>query len=103
MDIFIFPGKLGLGTKVRIARVGRHWTQADLASQADVVQSLVSALERDLTIYAGAEIRILQCLGLLSDGIERYQKLSETYKDTPRLVALFEKRRKRLEVCMREG
>jgi len=92
VEIFIFPGALTLGAKIRMARVGRHWRQVDLASQANVPQTAVSALERGLNIYPAAEKRILQSLGLIPDGIEHYQKLITGYQNTPQLRDYFQKR-----------
>lgn len=92
MEIFLFPGALTLGAKIRMARVGRHWRQVDLAGQAGVPQTAVSALERGLNIYPKAEKQILQSLGLLSDGIEHYQKLITAYQATTQLRDYFQKR-----------
>lgn len=92
-EVFVFPGELSLGAKVRMARVGRHWRQVDLADQAGVPQTQVSALERGLNIYPHAEKQILQALGLVADGIERYDRLIQVYLHIPSVRRYFEKRR----------
>lgn len=92
MEVFLFPSALTLGAKIRMARVGRHWRQVDLAEQAGVPQTTVSALERGLNIYQAAEKKILQSVGLIADGVEHYQKLIAAYQNTTQLRDYFQKR-----------
>jgi len=92
VEVFLFPGALTLGAKVRIARVGRYWRQIDLAEQAGVPQTTVSALERGLNIYQAAEKKILQSVGLVADGVEHYQNLIAAYQNTTQLRDYFQKR-----------
>jgi len=101
MEIFIFPHELSLGTKVRMARVGRHWRQVDLAEEALVTQADVSALERDGRIYAAAERRILQSLGLFGEGIDHYEKLLKLTEGKPGAQKHYGKRMESLEQEMR--
>jgi transcriptional regulator with XRE-family HTH domain len=63
-EAFLFSEPLTLGQKVRIIRIARRWTQDDLAYQAGVQQTYVSALERDLRVYPLAKERILTALDL---------------------------------------
>jgi DNA-binding XRE family transcriptional regulator len=63
-------GAVTLGQKIRAAREARGWTQAELASRAQVAQAYLSYLEQDqrepsLTIAA----RIARELGLALDDL----------------------------------
>ena len=69
-EVFLFSEPLTLGQKVRIARIAKRWTQADLAYASGVQQGYVSALERDLKVYPRAKKRILSALGMVDDGPE---------------------------------
>ena len=92
-----FTSKLTLGTKARIIRIAQKWRQTDLATIASVSQANVSAFERDLPLCPSEEKRILEALGLVSDGIQFYKEKISKYKSNPKAISCFEKRLGNLE------
>jgi transcriptional regulator with XRE-family HTH domain len=56
--------QLSLGEKVKLERVFRKWTQADLAQLAKVSQNTISKLERGFKIVETDQVRILLKLGI---------------------------------------
>jgi transcriptional regulator with XRE-family HTH domain len=56
--------QLSLGEKVKLERVFRKWTQADLAQLAKVSQNTISKLERGFKILETDQVRILLKLGI---------------------------------------
>jgi transcriptional regulator with XRE-family HTH domain len=57
-----------LGERLRLARLRRHMSQAEVAARADVARVTLSRLERgDLTVNLGLLVRVLGILGLAGD------------------------------------
>ena len=92
-----FTSKLTLGTKARIVRIARKWRQTDLATIASVSQANVSAFERDLPLCPSEEKRILEALGLVSDGVQFYKEQRARFKSNPKAKHRYEKRLANLE------
>lgn len=65
-DVFILTG-VTEGEKVRLTRLAKGWRQIDLASQAKVNVTDVTALEKNRYLANTRKQRILRALGLLDE------------------------------------
>jgi transcriptional regulator with XRE-family HTH domain len=64
IEILTVPQPLTRGQKARLIRIARGLRQFDLAYRADVTPSIVSAFERDVTVYPAARARLMEVYGL---------------------------------------
>jgi len=86
----LFPGQrrsaLALGARIRLARLRRRMTQADLATRANVNRLTLSRLERgELTVSLDVLFRVLGVLGLDGDldNVARDDELGRQLQDAP--------------------
>lgn len=75
-----------LGDRIRLARLRRHMSQAEVAARADVDRRTIGRLERgDLSVSVALLIRVLGILGLAGDleNVARDDALGRQLQDIP--------------------
>ena len=62
--------------KVRIARIARGWTQADLALRSDLSTRTITNIESGaIAVQLGFVLKVLWCLDLIGDYAEAIKKV----------------------------
>lgn len=68
-----------LASKIRIARIARGWTQAELAARSDLSQRTVTSMEAGaVNVQLGFWLKALWALDLINDFISHIQDIGKS-------------------------